>query len=197
MYSGGIGLDFISVVLIAVGLSMDAFAVSVTNGMTAKNLKFTYALKIAFFFGGFQFAMPVAGYFLGITFSEFIKSVDHFIAFGLLGIIGGKMIFEALTSKVNDSAQSTARVSTLSLLVLAVATSIDALAVGVSFAFLGGLNVYISCGIIGIITFFICVSGVYIGKKFGALLKKGAEIFGGAVLILIGIKILAEHLFFS
>ena len=189
-------MDFISVVLIAVGLSMDAFAVSVTNGMTTKNLKAAHIFKIALFFGGFQFAMPVVGYFLGIAFSDLIKSVDHFIAFGLLSVIGGKMIFEAVKDKDGDSEQREP-ISTLSLLVLAVATSIDALAVGVSLAFLGGLNIFISCGIIGIITFFICVAGVYAGKKFGSLLKKGSEIFGGAILILIGVKILIEHLFFA
>jgi len=199
-------MDILSVVLIAVGLSMDAFAVSVTNGIIIRDLKVTHALKIGLYFGVFQALMPLAGWLAGSQFKNYITSVDHWIAFGLLSIIGGKMIHEAFEEdeegetiegmcEVAISNQGTVCENPLRmgrLVVLAVATSIDALAVGISFAFLR-VSIVWSSLIIGLITFIICFAGVYIGKKFGGLLKKKAEIVGGVILIGIGLKILLEH----
>ncbi len=201
-------MDILSIVLIAVGLSMDAFAVSVSNGIIIKDLKISHALKVALYFGVFQALMPLAGWLAGSQFKDYIVNIDHWIAFGLLTLIGGKMIREAFgeaddgAESVEDmcevaiSTQGTACENPLRmgrLLVLAVATSIDALAVGVSFAFLR-VSIVWSAVIIGLITFVICYAGVYIGNKFGGLLKKKAEIVGGLILIGIGLKILLEHM---
>lgn len=201
-------MDILSIVLIAIGLAMDAFAVSVTNGIIIKDLKISHALKIALYFGVFQALMPLAGWLAGSQFKDYIISIDHWIAFGLLTFIGGKMIREAF-NEVDEEAKTTegmceVAVSTQGtvcenplrmgrLLILAVATSIDALAVGVSFAFLR-VSIVWSAVIIGLITFAICFAGVYIGNKFGGLLKKKAEIIGGLILICIGLKILLEHM---
>ncbi len=201
-------MDILSIVLIAIGLSMDAFAVSVTNGIIIKDLKISHALKIAMYFGVFQALMPLAGWLAGFQFRDYIISVDHWIAFGLLAFIGGKMIREAFDQvdeeaetvegmcEVAVSTQGTAFENPLRmgrLLVLAVATSIDALAVGISFAFLS-VSIVWSAAVIGLITFAICFAGVYMGNKFGGLLKKKAEIVGGLILIFIGLKILLEHM---
>ncbi|HYF84214.1 MAG TPA: manganese efflux pump MntP family protein [Clostridia bacterium] len=199
-------MDILSIVLIAIGLSMDAFAVSVTNGIIIKNLKMSHALKIALYFGVFQALMPLAGWLAGSQFKDYITSIDHWIAFGLLAFIGGKMIREAFNEveeegvegmcEVAISTQGTACENPLRmgrLFVLAVATSIDALAVGISFAFLR-VSIVWSSMIIGLITFVICFAGVFIGNKFGGLLKKKAEIAGGLILICIGLKILIEHM---
>lgn len=201
-------MDILSVVLIAVGLSMDAFAVSVTNGIIIEDLRFNHALRIGLFFGAFQALMPLAGWLAGSQFQEYIVSVDHWIAFGLLGIIGGKMIHEALeeAKKENETIDGMCQVAVTKrdtvcenplragrLLVLAVATSIDALAVGISFAFLR-VSIVWTVAVIGLITLVICVAGVYIGRRCGCLLKKKAEIAGGLILICIGAKILFEHL---
>lgn len=201
-------MDILSIVLIAVGLSMDAFAVSVTNGIIIRELKLNHALRVGLFFGVFQALMPLAGWLAGFQFKDYIVSIDHWIAFGLLALIGGKMIHEAFDEGAEEpetidemcevalSNQGTVCKDPLRasrLLVLAVATSIDALAVGISFAFLQ-VSIAWSVTVIGLITFIICVAGVYIGKKFGGLLKKKAEIAGGVILIGIGLKILAEHM---
>ena len=201
-------MDILSVILIAIGLSMDAFAVSVTNGIIIKDLKIGHALKIGLYFGAFQALMPLAGWLAGSQFKDYITSVDHWIAFGLLAFIGGKMIWEAFGEKDEEgeaiegmcevaiSAQGTVCEDTLRtgrLLVLAVATSIDALAVGISFAFLS-VSIIWAAALIGLITFAICFAGVFIGNKFGGLLKKKAEIVGGLILVLIGLKILFEHI---
>lgn len=199
-------MDILSIVLIAIGLSMDAFAVSVTNGIIIKDLKMSHALKIALYFGVFQALMPLAGWLAGSQFKDYITSIDHWIAFGLLAFIGGKMIREAFNEveeeevegmcEVAISTQGTACENPLRmgrLFVLAVATSIDALAVGISFAFLR-VSIVWSAMIIGLITFVICFVGVFIGNKFGGLLKKKAEIAGGLILICIGLKILIEHM---
>ena len=200
-------MDILSITLIAVGLSMDAFAVSVTNGIIIKDLKFEHALKVGLYFGLFQALMPLAGWFAGSQFKEYIINIDHWIAFILLAFIGGKMIREAYANscevtvsgdgmcEVAISKQEVAEEDPLRmgrLLVLAVATSIDALAVGISFAFLN-VSILWTSALIGVITFVICVAGVYIGKKFGCLFQKKAEIVGGLILILIGLKILLEH----
>lgn len=199
-------MDFLSIVLIGFGLSMDAFAVSITYGITIRNLRLSHVLEIGMFFGGFQALMPLIGWAVGSQFKDYIVSIDHWIAFGLLAVIGIKMIREALEhaddcryemEEAAISRQETAadhnQLKAGRLLVLAIATSIDALAVGVSFAFLRVSILWASL-VIGLITFVICAFGVLVGKRFGCLFKKKAEILGGAVLILIGVKILFEHM---
>ena len=174
--------------LIAVGLSMDAFAVSICKGLSLKKLKLRHAVLVGLYFGGFQFLMPVIGWALGYRFEHIIESVDHWVAFGLLTIIGIGMIREAKqTDELNDD------LSFKAMLPLAVATSIDALAVGVTFAFLQ-VRILPAAGLIGVTTFLLSMLGVYIGHLFGLKYKAKAEIAGGVILILIGLKILLEHL---
>lgn len=188
-------MSFITIFLIAVGLAMDAFAVSVTNGIKQKSSRFGQALVSSLFFGIFQGIMPFLGWLMGVRFYSKIQSVDHWIAFGLLAFIGGHMIYEALHDKGEDLSEN--RFNFKELLLMSVATSIDALAVGVSFAMTGVSelqDILINTGIIAAVTAVICIAGFYIGRFFGTLCKKGAEIAGGSVLILIGIKILIEHL---
>ena len=187
-------MDFITLFLMAIGLSMDAFAVSITKGMTVHRIGAKRAAVIGLFFGAAQGIMPVIGYYLGSIFSNYITAFDHWIAFILLGLIGGKMIKEAFEPE--EIKKSHTDFCLKELFVLAIATSIDALAVGVSLAFIGD-SILASASFIAITTFIISFIGVIIGKNFGALLKKQAEVFGGVILILIGIKILVEHLFFS
>ena len=177
------------ILVIGVGLSMDAFAVAVCKGLSLKKITPKNAVTVALYFGIFQGVMPVIGYFLGSTFSRYVTKFDHWIAFGLLLIIGGKMIYDSV--KGNESADDKLDVKTM--LLLAVATSIDALAVGITFAFLEA-NIFVSASIICAVTFALSLLGVLIGKKFGEKLKNKAEIAGGVVLILIGVKILLEHL---
>ena len=186
-------MSFISLFLTAFGLSMDAFAVSVANGMCTKQYKIKYAIKFGLYFGFFQAFMPILGWAAGISFSSYIESIDHWISFILLGFIGGKMIAEGLKGKDDSCEVENSDIDSKSLLILAVATSIDALAVGVSFAFLR-ISI-ISCAIIiGLVTFCISTAGVYLGKKFGNLFENKAEILGGIILIAIGAKILIQHL---
>lgn len=202
-------MNIITIVLTAFALAMDAFAVSVTKGMTLKNLTKGIAIKIALFFGVFQAAMPLIGWVLGISFQGYIKAVDHWIALILLSILGGKMIYEFYENRKEeaerkncvDSEVSTTldneeniknELSNKELTTLAIATSIDALAVGISFAFLN-VNIVSSSLIIGIITFIVCFIGVIAGKKIGGLFKDYAELVGGIILILIGINIFNEH----
>lgn len=187
-------MNILSILITAVGLSMDAFAVSITNGMCTRYLRFRDALKMALSFGIFQALMPVIGYFAGITFSDKIAGIDHWVAFILLAFIGGKMIYETLKEKeVDREACQRGPLRLRMLLVLSVATSIDALAVGVSFALLN-TNIWQAAGLIGLITFVICLPAAYVGKKFGTLFQRKAEVFGGVILILIGLKILIEGL---
>lgn len=189
-------MGLVTLFLVALGLSMDAFAVSVTLGLQAlEDEKKKVAFKSALFFGGFQGLMPVIGWLLGVNFTEYIERIDHWIAFVLLAFIGGKMVIEAIKDDGEEdlSCPKEGCFTTKRFTLLAIATSIDALAVGVSFAFLN-VNI-VWAGIIIAITTGICsFIAVYIGKIFGSLLKKKAEIFGGAVLILIGLKILLEHI---
>lgn len=197
-------MSFLSLLLIAIGLSMDAFAVSITNGISIKNLQNKHALKIAAFMGGFQGIMPVIGWAAGVGFKDYIESIDHWIALILLTIIGGKMIFEAIKNR-NEGVCATGQpiepeedhndelLNNKVLFLLAVATSIDALAVGVSFAFLQ-ISIVTSALLIGIITFIVCFIGVKIGKRCGCFLQSKAEIAGGVILILIGLKIFFEHM---
>ncbi|CEN86915.1 membrane protein [[Clostridium] sordellii] len=197
-------MSLVSVLLTSFALSMDAFAVSITKGMTMKNITKKIAFKIAFFFGLFQGGMPLIGWLLGISFEKYIKTFDHWIALILLSFLGIKMIYEsikenkkdevAMDLEINGLSQNTSTVDikTKDLLVLSVATSIDALAVGVSFAFLN-ISIIEVVTSIAIITFLVCFIGVLIGKKIGPILKNYAEIIGGIILIFIGLNIFNEH----
>lgn len=186
---------FIELLLIGVGLAMDAFAVSVCKGLAMRKVKKKQAIVIALFFGGFQALMPFIGYVLGTQFESYITNIDHWIAFVLLGVIGGKMIFEAIKSEEEDVElkEMDPPLNIKELVVLAIATSIDALAVGITLAFLQ-YPIVQSISIIGITTFFISIAGVYVGNFFGNKYKKRAELAGGIILIFIGVKILVEHL---
>ena len=185
-------MDLLSLIFTGIGLAMDASAVSIAKGMSLPNEKNkNYALKLGLAFGIFQGLMPLIGYLAGSTFSSYIQSVDHWVAFILLALIGLNMIKESREEKENEE------VSDLSLkviLLLAIATSIDALAVGVSFAFLK-VNIVLACSIIAIVTFILSFICVMVGKRLGSLFQKYAEIFGGIILMMIGAKILIEHLF--
>lgn len=183
-------MGVIEIVLLGVGLAMDAFAVSICKGLSMKKMEWKKAIVIALYFGIFQALMPVIGFLLGVGFEEKITSIDHWIAFGLLSIIGINMIREAFDNKEDEENDS---VDFKSMIVLAVATSIDALAVGVTFAFLR-VNVILAVAIIGIVTFIISICGVKIGNVFGDKYESKAEIAGGLILILLGLKILLEHL---
>ena len=185
-------MGLIELFLIAVGLSMDAFAVSVCKGLAMPKCTFKKAAIVGLWFGGFQALMPAIGYVLGAQFQETIASIDHLIAFVLLALIGGNMIHEALD---NDEEEADASLDVKTMFLLAVATSIDALAIGITFAFLK-VNIIPAVCFIGIVTFIISFAGVKIGNVFGARYKNKAEIVGGVILILLGLKILLEHLGF-
>ena len=185
-------MGLIELFLIAVGLSMDAFAVSVCKGLAMPKCTFKKAAIVGLWFGGFQALMPAIGYILGAQFQEAIASIDHWIAFVLLALIGGNMIHEALD---NDEEEADASLDVKTMFLLAVATSIDALAIGITFAFLK-VNIIPAVCFIGIVTFIISLAGVKIGNIFGARYKNKAEIVGGVILILLGLKILLEHLGF-
>ncbi len=182
-------MHFAELLLIGVGLSMDAFAVSICKGLSVPRLKIRHALLTGLYFGGFQFLMPVLGWLLGYRFEEMIRSVDHWIAFLLLAVIGVNMIKESFgeAEKLSDD------FGLRTMLLLAVATSIDALAVGVTFAFLE-VSILPAAALIGVTTFTLSALGVWIGHVFGARFKAKAERLGGVILILIGTKILLEHL---
>ena len=184
-------MNFIELLLIAVGLSMDAFSVSVCKGLTTKKFSLRMALVCGLWFGFFQALMPMIGYFLGAQFQELIEAYDHWIAFGLLFLIGANMIREALSQKEEESTSGALDFKTMFL--LAVATSIDALAVGVSFACIQ-VKLWSSVIVIGLTTFLFSVLGVKIGNVFGSKYEKSAGIVGGIILIFIGLKILLEHL---
>lgn len=185
-------MDPLTLVLIAVGLSMDAFAVSITSGIAMKRLHLGHALRIAFFFGAFQLLMPILGWLAGVSLKEFITSWDHWIAFVLLAWIGGKMVYEAVKGDTCERASSEP-LALLELLMLSVATSIDALAIGLSLSFLG-VAIAGPALVIGLITFAISFLGVVLGDRLGCLMGKRMEIVGGVILIGIGVKILWEHL---
>ncbi len=183
--------------LLGLGLAMDAFAVSITNGMCCSKLKKRYAIADGLTFGLFQAAMPLVGLFLGFRFLKYIEAADHWVALILLGGIGVNMIRGALKKEEAESCPVNP-FGVKNLLVQGVATSIDALAVGIGFSTeLSSFNeAYLTVAIIGISTFIISTAGVFIGRVFGGMLKEKAEIFGGVILIGIGLKILIEHLFF-
>jgi putative Mn2+ efflux pump MntP len=184
-------MDLITIIFIALGLSMDAFAVSITSGFTIKKLKIKYALKISLFFGLFQAFMPVIGYLTGLTLIDFISGFDHWIAFGLLGFVGGKMIYDSI--KIDGDRKQIDPLNIYVLLLLSIATSVDDLAVGLSFAFLRVL-IITPVVLIGVVTFILSFIGVIIGDKIGNFFKKKVELIGGLVLIGIGLRILLEHL---
>lgn len=191
-------MGLFEIILIGIGLSMDAAAVSASNGMCYKNIKLKKAVIIALAFGVFQGIMPLIGYYAGSIFSTAFAQVDHWIALVLLSLIGGKMLCEAFKPD-NDSECEDCGAKTLTfkmLMIQAVATSIDALAVGVSFITIS-MNILLAVSVIAITTFILSLIAVYLGKKFGTLLNKKAEIFGGLILIGIGVKIFVEHMFFS
>jgi len=185
-------VDFISIIIIAIGLSADSFAVSVSNGITKSALKFKHILFIAVWFAIFQAGMPLLGWFAGNSFSEYIKTTDHWIAFVLLSFIGLKMIYESYKKDENQEKQG---FSFLTITAQAIATSIDALIIGISFAFID-VSIYSAILIIGISTLLFSLSGFCLGKKYGKKVSKHAELIGGIILILLGIKILIEHLYF-
>lgn len=185
-------MSWIEILLIGIGLAMDAFAVSVGKGLTVGRTQFKHALCVGLWFGGFQALMPLIGYYIGTSFADVVSSIDHWIAFALLFLIGANMIREAIKG---DDAKLDSSFSFKTMLILAVATSIDALACGVSFAFLD-TNIWSAVAIIGAVTFVLSIVGLKTGSYLGARFHTGAGIAGGIVLIGIGLKILIEHLFF-
>ena len=184
-------MSFVEILLIGIGLSMDAFSVSICKGLTTKRFSWKMALSCGLWFGFFQALMPVIGYFLGAQFQHYIEAYDHWIAFGLLVLIGANMIREAIWG--SDDQNNNGALDFKTMLLLAIATSIDALAVGVSFACIQ-VKIWSSVLIIGVTTFVFSVVGVKIGNAFGSKFEKSAEVIGGIILILIGLKILLEHL---
>ena len=185
-------MGYLEIALVGIGLACDAFAVSITNGMQNNKMSIKKILLIALVFGVFQAAMPLIGYYFGSLFEEIIIKLDHWIAFVLLGFLGGKMIVETIKG---DEENSHTNLTLKLLLIQGVATSIDALMVGVTFV--GGVSsIYTAIAIIGAITFVLCLIGVFVGKKSGDLLASKSQIVGGLILIFIGVKTLIEHLFF-
>lgn len=194
-------MGFIELFFIAIGLSMDAFAVAICKGLSMPRLNGKQTIIIGLFFGGFQGLMPLIGWTLGTSFEALITPIDHWIAFILLGVLGAKMIVDALRNPQGDcecasnetTGTSNGKLDLKELLLLAIATSIDALAVGITFAFLG-VSIIEAVSIIGMTTFVLSIVGVIVGHFFGARFEKPATIIGGTVLIVIGCKILLEHL---
>ena len=187
-------MGILEITIIAIGLSMDAFAVSITLGLSVKKPKVIEYLIPGIYFGFFQALMPFIGYFTGTLFASKIINFDHWVAFILLGLIGGKMIKDSFSKEEVEVKENPFRF--VKMLLLAIATSIDALTVGLTFAFFQ-INIYIAVLIIGFTTFIISIGGVKIGNLFGVRFKSKAEFIGGAVLVILGFKILIEHLFFS
>lgn len=186
-------MSVIEIAIIGIGLAMDAFAVSICKGLAMKKMSYQKAIIIALFFGGFQALMPAIGYVLGITFASKIAAIDHWIAFILLGLIGVNMIKEALGKEDDECLDDALHFG--DLIMLSIATSVDALAVGITFAFFN-VSIVLSTSIIGFITFIICIIGVKVGNVFGEKYKSKAELTGGILLIIMGCKILLDHLFF-
>ena len=182
--------------LLAVGLSMDAFAVSVCKGLAMKKATLKAEATCGLWFGGFQALMPTVGFFLGALFADAIEAFDHWVAFALLAIIGINMLKEALEKKdeSGDNLEKDADLSVKTMFLMAVATSIDALAVGISLAMVGSVNIWLAAAFIGICTCLLSALGVKIGNVFGSRYEKKAELAGGVILILLGVKILLEHL---
>ena len=187
-------MGFRELMLLAVGVSMDAFAVSICKGLAMKKATLKAGLTCGLWFGGFQALMPLIGYFLGTLFADAIQAVDHWVAFILLGIIGANMLKEAFGGCDCDCEDHNADLSVRTMFVLAVATSIDALAVGISLAMAGDVNIAAAVTLIGAFTCGFCTVGVKIGNIFGSKFESKAQMAGGLILILLGIKILLEHL---
>jgi putative Mn2+ efflux pump MntP len=185
-------MGFWEIIVIAVGLSMDAFAVSITLGLSVRKPKIIETLIPGIYFGFFQALMPLAGFFTATYFARKIQHLDHWVAFALLGFIGGKMIKDSFSKE--EEKPDEAPFKFIKMLLLAIATSIDALAVGITFAFFE-VNIFMAILITGLTTFCISIAGVKIGNLFGAKFKSKAELAGGAVLVILGLKILIEHLF--
>ncbi len=184
-------MGLLELFILAVGLSMDAFAVSICKGLATEQVKLKHSVITGAWFGGFQALMPLIGFILGTSFEKYVTKIDHWIAFILLGAIGANMIKEAFSKEENDS-DCSFRFKTM--LVMAVATSIDALAVGITLALLPDINIIAAVSFIGVITFVFSAVGVKLGNVFGGKYKSKAEFLGGAILIILGLKILLEHL---
>lgn len=187
-------MGFVELFILAVGLSMDAFAVSVCKGLSVRKAFRKAELACGLWFGGFQALMPLIGYYLGSLFSEAIKAYDHWVAFFLLTVIGINMLKEAISQEDNCACCGDADLSPRTMFLMAVATSIDALAVGISLAMTGNVRIFQAVAMIGIFTCLLSAAGVKIGTVFGRRFEKKAQILGGVILILLGIKILLEHL---
>ena len=187
-------MGFGELLLLAVGLSMDAFAVSICKGLSMKKATLKAQAACGVWFGGFQALMPLIGFFLGTLFAEAIEAIDHWVAFGLLGIIGVNMLKEALSKEEECGCDESADLSFKTMLVMSVATSIDALAVGISLAMAGSVNIAVAVALIGVTTFLMSAMGVKIGNVFGSRFEKKAQAAGGIILLLLGVKILLEHL---
>lgn len=186
-------MGIVELILISIGLAMDAFAVSICKGIKMTSRKIWHVIVIAFFFGGFQMLMPIIGWLLGKRFETYITAFDHWITFALLLIIGGKMVLESFKKDNDEDEKLNDKFDFKEILVLAIATSIDALAIGITFAFLK-VNIILASSLIGIITFTLSMIGVFIGRLVGGKFKNKAELLGGIILMLIGTKILLEHL---
>ena len=184
-------MSILEILLLGIGLSMDAFAVSICKGLSTKKLQIKHYLIIGAWFGGFQALMPTIGYFLGSTFEQYITAFDHWVAFVLLTAIGANMIKESFSKEESETNSS---FSFKTMLLMALATSIDALAVGITFALLPDVNVPLAVCLIGVTTFVCSAAGLKVGNLFGLRYKAKAELAGGIILILIGLKILLEHL---
>jgi manganese efflux pump family protein len=184
-------MGFVSILIIAVGLSMDAFAVSVTSGAAYKQLKVRHIVQMAAFFGAFQAIMPVIGALAGRGFKDYISGYDHWVAFTLLAAIGGKMIYESF--KMKDSQKNYCPSDIVVLLALSVATSIDALAVGITLTLVSA-SILLAASLIGVVTFSFSLIGAWLGKQFGHIFENKIEILGGLILIGIGLKILLQHI---
>jgi putative Mn2+ efflux pump MntP len=184
-------MPLLVILFMAVGLSMDAFAVSIVTGSVYRELDIRRALRMASFFGGFQAVMPIIGYLAGQSLTDYIAVYDHWIAFGLLLFVGGKMIYESL--KIEPAAKNLDPSNLRVLLTLSVATSIDALAIGVTLSILT-TGIVMAAAIIGLVTFTLSYAGILIGKRFGHFFESKIEILGGLILIAIGVKILIQHL---
>jgi putative Mn2+ efflux pump MntP len=186
-------MDIVTIIIMAVGLAMDAFAVSIASGAAYKQLQVKYALRMAVFFGGFQAVMPLIGALAGLSFKEYIVDYDHWVAFFILAAVGGKMIYESF--KITEAGKNYSPSNILVLLALSVATSIDALAIGVTLSLVGS-SIVTAVIVIGLVTFLLSYIGVILGKKFGHIFENKIEVVGGLVLIALGVKILFEHTVF-
>jgi putative Mn2+ efflux pump MntP len=186
-------MDFITILVIAVGLAMDSFAVSIASGAAYKHLQLRHTLRIALFFGGFQAFMPLIGALAGLSFREYIADSDHWLAFIILVAVGGKMIYESF--KITEAEKSSSPSNIIVLLALSVATSIDALAIGITLS-LVAVSIITAVTVIGLVTFVLSYFGVMIGKRFGHVFENKIEAFGGIVLIALGVKIVLRHIVF-